>query len=291
MKTNVLFIVLMTFTMSLVWMISAGAFMGMVGALPTAELDPVESALSTLPMVLVSFLNVVVVAWFVNRSHLRGFSLGFRVFFLLFGVMFFMTQIETLMFNSAIEMPLAVVGATVASGGLATLSVAILSVFYRRKLGAPKMNSTWVDPSRNVTKLLILAITYMIIYFVFGYYIAWQVPELRVFYTGSTYILPFGAHMVGVLRSDTALPMFQIVRGLMWAGLGYAAIVGLGNAKAWERTILVGLILSVGLSTPLLIPNEFMPFEIRSGHFLELLAENFLFGVLVALFFRPRTRG
>ena len=291
MKTNVKYIALMTITMSLIWIISAGVFMGMAGAVDTSAIDPVESAISSLSLVAASFLNVLVVAWFVNRSHLRGFGLGSRVFFLLFGVMFFMTQIETLLFNSAIQMPLPVVGATVASGALATLSVAILAVSYRRNLGVPAVTGSWVDASRNITKLLTLAVIYMIIYFVFGYYTAWQVPELRAFYSGSTEILPFGEHMAEVLRNDMALPMFQIVRGLMWAGLGYAAIIGLGNAKAWERFILVGLILSVGLATPLFVPNEFMPPEIRAGHFFELLSENFLFGVLVALFFRHSTRG
>lgn len=190
MNTNVKYIALMTIVMSLIWMISAGVFMGMVGAVDTASIDPVESALSSLSLVLVSFLNVLVVAWFVNRTHLRGFKLALWVFFLLFGVMFFMTQIETLIFNSAIEMPLPVIGATVASGGLATLSVAILAALYRRKLGLPAPREMWIDPKRNVIKLLMLAVIYMIFYFVFGYYTAWQVPGLREFYSGSTEIIP-----------------------------------------------------------------------------------------------------
>jgi hypothetical protein len=147
MKTNVKYIALMTIVMSLVWMIAAGVLMGMVGAVATVDIDPLDSALSSGSLLLVSFLNVLVVAWFVNRTHLTGFSLGLRVFFLLFGVMFFMTQIETLLFNSAIEMPLEVVGATVASGALATFSVAILAVFYRRKLGPPGSSRIlfWLD--------------------------------------------------------------------------------------------------------------------------------------------------
>ncbi len=283
MKTNVKYIALMTIAMSLIWMISDGLFMGVA--------DPVELVLSSGALLLVSFVNVLVVAWFVNRTHLTGLGLAFRVFFLLFGVMFFMTQIGTLLFNTAIEVPVEVVGATIASGALATLSVAVLAIFYRRELGPPARWDMWVDPSRNVSKLLILAVIYMIFYFVFGYYTAWQVPELREFYSGSTEITPFWAHLWDVLRGNIALPVFQLTRGLMWAGLGYAAIVGLGNAKAWERFILVGLILSVGLATPLLLPNEFIPPEVRGGHFFELLAENFLFGMLVALFFRPRARG
>jgi hypothetical protein len=290
MKTNVLFILLMTFVMSLVWMIASGVFMGMAGAVDVTAVDPMKSALSSLWLVGASFLNVLVVAWFVNRTHLSGINLMFRVFLLLFGVMFFMTQIETLFFNAAIQMPLNVVKATVASGALATLSVAILAVFYREKLGPPRLRTRWIDPRRNITKLLILAAIYVIFYFVFGYYLAWQVPGLREFYTGTTDILPFGSHMAGVLANDIALPVFQIVRGLMWAGLGYAVIAALGNIRLLERAILVGLILSVGLATPLLIPNEFMPEVVRAGHFVELLAENFLFGVLVALFFRPCAR-
>ena len=44
MKTNVKYIALMTIVMSLIWMISAGVFMGMVGAVDTADIDTVESA-------------------------------------------------------------------------------------------------------------------------------------------------------------------------------------------------------------------------------------------------------
>ena len=290
MRTNVIYIAAMTLGMSLVWMISAGVFMGRIGAVDATAIDPVASAISLLSIVAASFLNVLVVAWYVTRTHLSELRLALRIFLVLFGVMFFMTQIETLMFNSAIEMPLSVVGATVASGALATLVVAVLAVFYRRKLGPPEPNVTWVDPERNVLKLLLLAIVYVIIYFVFGYFIAWQVPGLRAFYSGSTEIIPFGPHLAGMLLNDIALPVFQMVRGLMWAGLGYAVIIGLGQTKTWERILLVGLFLSVGLATPLLVPNEFMPPIVRAGHFFELLSGNFLFGVLVALFFQPSAR-
>ncbi|OUS04547.1 hypothetical protein A9Q96_16605 [Rhodobacterales bacterium 52_120_T64] len=291
MNTNVKYIVLMTIAMSLIWMVSAVVFMGMIETPNWTDIDPVKLALSSGPFLLVSFLNVLVFAWFVNRTHLTGFSLAFRVFFLLFGVMFFMTQIEIILVELPIEIPLEVVGVTAASGALATLGVAIMAASYRRKLNPPASWGMWVDPSRNVTKLLILAAVYMVLYFVVGYYTAWQVPEFREFYSGSTDIIPIGPHIQEVLRQNIALPVFQIVRGLMWAGIGYSAVVGLGNAKAWERFILVGLILSVGVATPLLISNEFMPAEVRGGHFFELLLKNFIFGVLVALFFRPRSRG
>jgi len=287
MKINVTFIALTTLVMSLVWLISARVYLDMAGVVDTNAVDFVRSWVWS---VAASFPVVLVIAWFVNRTHLTGLKLGWRVFFLLFGVMFFMTRIDTLMLNTSIEMPLSFLGAKLASGAVATLSVAILSVFYRRKLGRPALSDTWVDPSRNVSKLLLLAVIYMIFYFVFGYYTAWQVPGLREFYSGSTEILTIEPYLWSVLRDNISLPVFQIVRGLLWAGFGYAAIVGLGNARAWERIILVGLILSVPSASPLLVPNEFMPQIVRFGHFGELISENFLFGVLLALLFRPRAR-
>mgnify|MGYP001055086721 CR=1 FL=1 len=288
--TNIKYIALMTVAMSLVWIVSAGVLMGIAGHVQVETVDLVDSAISSLSLVLVSLLNVLVIAWFINRSHLHGFKLAVRVFFLMFGVMFFMTQIETLFFNSAVQMPLPVVLATFGSGAMSILVVALLAIPYRRKLGPVTEPTLEIAPSGNGLKLLALGLIYMVFYFVFGYYTAWQVPGLRAFYTGSTEIAPFGQHMVGILRSELALPVFQIVRGLMWAGFGLAALTALTNAKAWERTLLVGLLLSVGLATPLFVPNEFMPPIVRLGHFFELLAENFLFGVLVALFFRPSLR-
>ena len=285
--TNIKYIAMMAAAMSLVWMVSAGVFMEIAGHVQVGSVDPLDAIVSSLSLVLVSFLNVLVIAWFVNRSTLHGFRLAVRVFFLMFGVMFFMTQIETLFFNAAVQMPLPVVLAVVGSGAVTSATVALLAIPYRRQLGPVTDSALVIAPSGNGLKLLALGLIYMIFYFVFGYYIAWQVPGLRAFYSGSTEIVPVGQHMVSILRNDMALPVFQIVRGLMWAGIGLAALTALTNAKAWERILLVGLLLSVGLATPLFLPNEFMPAAVRLGHFFELLVENFLFGVLIALFFRP----
>ena len=153
MNTNVKYIVLMTIAMSLIWMVSAVVFMGMIETPNWTDIDPVKLALSSGPFLLVSFLKVLVFAWFVNRTHLTGFSLAFRVFFLLFGVMFFMTQIEIILVELPIEIPLEVVGVTAASGALATLGVAIMAVSYRRKLNPPASWGMWVECLRLVTEL------------------------------------------------------------------------------------------------------------------------------------------
>jgi len=62
---------------------------------------------------------------------------------------------------------------------------------------------------------------------------------------------------------------------------GYILLKGLSVKNKIENYILMGLLLSVSLATPLLVPNDFMPPDVRLGHFFELLIENFLFGVIL----------
>lgn len=287
-KTNIRNIALITFTMSVVWAASAELFMKLLGVSNSSTADPGEAALSSLTLLAVCFLSVGIVTWFVNRTHLTGLKLATQVFVMVFGVTFFMSQIETMYFNSVISMPWQVLTAVIASGVLASLSVAVLSARFRRKLGKVEQTDTRPNEIKMYKKFATLSLLYTVFYFVFGYFIAWQVPELREYYSGSTDILPFWSHMLGVLRDDPLLPAFQIVRGLIWAGIGYSVIVGLVQMKTWERSIIVGLALSIGLATPLFVPNEYMPDIVRAGHFFELLIENFLFGVLVALVFKPQ---
>lgn len=56
---------------------------------------------------------------------------------------------------------------------------------------------------------------------------------------------------------------------------------GLSVKNRVEKYVLMGLLLSVSLATPLFAPNEFMPSGVRFGHFFELLIENFLFGAIL----------
>ena len=131
-----------------------------------------------------------------------------------------------------------------------------------------------------------MAVIYVVFYFIFGYFIAWQFPELREYYSGSSEILSFPVHMQQQFQSDPWLPIFQLLRGAIWAGMGLFIVSALDRAMKWERFVIVGLSLSVGLSTLLLVPNPFMPSNVRFGHFFELLLENFIFGALLVWIFR-----
>jgi len=201
--------------------------------------------------------------------------------------MFFMSQIETIYFNAVIQMPWSIVFSNFASGIAVGLTAALLAIRLKSEIGPLQSDKTGLSRGESVFwKLLVLAVVYVGLYFLFGYYIAWQSPQVRQFYTGTRKILPsFWAHMQQQVAAEPKLMFFQLFRGFLWALIGYVVVMNTPGATRWERVFLTGLALSVGLAFPILVPNEYMPFDVRKVHFVELLVENFLFGALIALFF------
>ena len=274
-----------------VWSFISGLLLGLMGFINPATFGLAEAFGSLPNLLVVCLLNIALVVWFVHNTNLTGKKLGLVVFIIIFGVMFFMTQIETIYFNDVIQIPWQIIMSTVLTGVGVGLVVAWQSVQYQSKVlgksSQPGNRATrGVKQKRLTVKFVILALIYLIFYFVFGYYIAWQFPALREYYSGTTDILPFVNHMQEQVRTDAGLIVFQIVRGFLWAGIGYAVATSTKEKNNWERVVIVGLALSVGLATLLFVPNEYMPGAVRFGHFFELLIENFLFGVLCAIMFK-----
>lgn len=79
--------------------------------------------------------------------------------------------------------------------------------------------------------------------------------------------------------------LFQFFRGYFWAGIAYMAAMNLPKRKYWERLVIVGLSMSIGLAFPVLVPYPYMPAPIRLGHFPELLSSNLVFGIIAASLF------
>lgn len=292
-KSFILQIGVMTGVMVGVWSFVSGLLLGLMGFIDPATFGP-EQAFDPLPGLLVTcLLNAVVVAWFVTRTRLKGFGLAAVVFLVVFGVMFFMTQTETVYFNEAIQMPRQIVFSTIITGVFVGAAASWLACRNKRKMeaGVPDESEHGSTPSRpwhGFLKGSVLSLMYLAFYFLFGYFIAWQFSALRSYYSGTTDILPFFIHMRNVIAADPGLVPFQILRGYLWAGIAFAIATNTGIARKWERRILVGCALSVGLATPLLIPNPYMPAAVRLGHFFELLIENFALGFIAAGLFKPK---
>lgn len=285
-RISLKYIGLLTGLMLGVWSFVAGLLQGLFGYVDPATFGP-EQALTPLPaLFLVCFLNALLILWIVYRTHLVRRGVGTLIFVIVFGVMFFMPQIETIYFKAVIQMPWAIVFSNFASGLAVGLTAALLAVRLKSEIGSLQSDKTGLSRGGSALwKLAVLAVVYAGFYFLFGYYIAWQSPQVRQFYTGAREILPFWTHMQQQVATDPELVFFQLFRGFLWALIGYVVVMNTPGATRRERVFLTGLALSVGLAFPILVPNEYMPFDVRKVHFVELLVENFLFGALIALLF------
>jgi hypothetical protein len=130
----------------------------------------------------------------------------------------------------------------------------------------------------------VIVAAYVVIYFTFGYYIAWKNAAVRVYYGGSD---PgsFLAQMSSVLRDTPWLMPLQAVRAILWTAIAVPVILMM-KGQWWETGLAVALLFAVVMNSQLLLPNPLMPPEVRMVHLVETATSNFLFGWLIVLVLR-----
>lgn len=109
-------------------------------------------------------------------------------------------------------------------------------------------------------------------------FVAWQWEETRLFYAGTTTIIPFFTHLRGFFDSDPIIIPFQLLRGALWTALA-VLIVQMMKVRRWEASLAVGLVF-VGLMTSGLglFPNPYLPPKVVQAHFFEILSSMLVFG-------------
>ena len=138
-------------------------------------------------------------------------------------------------------------------------------------------------------RLLLASAFYTALYFTFGYYVAWRNPAVTAYYQG-TDPGTFGLMLLNVLRQTPWLPVVQVVRGLLWTGLGLTVMRTLRGSVV-EKALAVGALFAVVMDAGLLLPNPYMPYDVRRIHLIETASSNFLFGCLLVVLFRPQKAG
>jgi len=229
--------------------------------------------------------NVLTLEWYIVHSTVRGRTLFLVLFLEIFGVIFLMPQIETLVFNEAIGMPLPLVIALILSGVIVAAIISRLAIrLFKKQDVEPQEDSIkplWDGALSTLgERFVALALIYVVLYMLFGYYVAWQFTGLREYYSGSTVMLGFIEQWMNTLKTNPIVIPLQFIRGLLWSVLALIAIKTMNTERRWEKPVIVGLLLSIGLSLQILLPNPYMPAVVRYGHFPELLLENFMFGII-----------
>jgi hypothetical protein len=247
--------------------------------LPAEQSAPAE-ANPALALLVVSCLNTAILSYVIIRSHWAGWKLIGGIFLLFFGTTTFMSQIETAYFVTSLPpgmLPRLFLAGGITAAIFSPLAVLLLGKWRNdgqdkevsRRLNLPLVELAW--------KQLLIVVAYLVIYFTFGYFIAWRSPAVRTFYGGSD---PgsFLAQISSVLRDTPWLLPLQVVRAMLWTALA-VLVIRLMKGHWWEIALVVGLLFAIPISQ-LLIPNPFMPAEVRMAHLQETAPSNFLFGCL-----------
>lgn len=234
------------------------------------DLSPDEASQSGQALLIVSLITSLVLAYPILRARWHGVKLMAALFLILFGVETFMTQIETFYFIGALKIPLDALGGIVATGFLRALIFAPLAVLVLGKLretpvldAEPRLQ---LPRAEWIKRFAILALLYVVVYFAFGYFVAFQWAEARAYY-GDTFV------------GGLPLVLFQVLRGVLWAGLALP-LVALMRGKPWETMLALALVFAVPLASGVLFPNPFMPPLVRQAHFFELSSSMLTYGAI-----------
>jgi hypothetical protein len=128
-------------------------------------------------------------------------------------------------------------------------------------------------------KLGAVIVFYELLYFGFGYYVAWKNPAVLSFYQGAD---PgsFFAQMQHVITQTPTLIPFQAFRALLWTAFALP-LIGMLHHKGWLGALLTGLLVSLPMNIPHIVPNPYMPAAVRMAHFIETASSTFIFGMLM----------
>jgi len=239
-----------------------------------ADYEPL-SVLSAL--LLMSLLNTALLTYITVRSRWSGWKLIVTLAVVFFGVATVMPQIETAVFVRTL--PPGFLSRLILAGFLFSFLYTPLLVLLagnrrQSEFTAPKVKVN----SSSVIKITIAAFIYVVLYFSFGYFIAWQSSALRAYYGGGN-ANGFFTQLNETWRATPWLFPFQFLRGLLWTLLALP-IIRMLRGQRLEKAVVVGLLFAV-VTSQLLLPNPLMPYEVRMRHLVETASSNFLFGCIV----------
>jgi hypothetical protein len=230
-----------------------------------------------------SLVQAIVVTYLVLEAKWSGWKLAGALFLVVLN-MFVQTAIESGLYLRGRVPPNFGTQTLIMGLVMATLfapfAVWVLGGFGRATREESSERARW-SAARWMGTLAATTVAFVALYYLCGYYIAWQNPALRQFYSGTTGIRSFWGQMAWTWTSTPWMFPLQAGRGLLFVALtlpavrmlrGGAARVAFGTAlmyAAWDGS--VGLIL----------PNPIMPPPVTHSHLVEMLVWGLVFGGFV----------
>ncbi len=253
--------------------------------------SPGQASFTLAALVAVCSLNTMVLTYIILRSRWTSWRLILAIFFISYGTMTIMSQIETAVFVTRLPsgmLPRIFLMGVIVTGLFSPLAVLILGKRKRDIMGNEANLRLVMPPGEWIWKAGLIAIAYVAIYFTFGYFVAWRNAAVREYY-GGTDSGSFVAQMRRVILDTPWLPLLQMLRAVMWMAIAIP-VIRMMKGQWWEAGLAVSLLFGILMNSQLLLPNPFMPEEVRMAHLAETASSNFLFGWLVVwlLLFRHK---
>jgi hypothetical protein len=253
-----------------------------------AEPGPVPQMIGLL---IVCATIVFVVMWTIYSSRWHGWKLILSMSVAFYLVVTFVMQLEAWYFLLGITIGPELMSRLFIQGLPTAFIFVPLAVLIMGRLRAPATDSTETVPmllKEWLWKLGIIYIAYLVLYYLAGYFIAWQNPEVRVFYGSPGESLPFFQQMTHIFTSDPWLTPYQLLRTLIWVAGAYPVIRG-SRLPLWQTALLVGLMLSVPQNIGHILSNSLIPLSsVRMSHLIETASSTFVFGVIVTWLLYPK---
>jgi hypothetical protein len=249
-------------------------------AAATAATSP---AMTLLLYFIASLVQAIVVTYLVLQANWSGWKVA--------GVLFLLSLNPTV--ESAIEaaaylqshlpshfIPHMLVMGLVASALFAPLAVWILGGFRRGPREVPVERAHW-SAARWTGTLAATTVAFVALYYLCGYYIAWQSAALRQFYSGTTEIRSFWGQIASIWSSTPWMFALQAGRALLFVGLTLPAIRMLRGGA--QRVALGAALMYVAFdgSPGLILPNPIMPPPVAHAHVIEMVVWGLLAGAFV----------
>ncbi|MBT8291675.1 MAG: hypothetical protein HKN52_09695 [Eudoraea sp.] len=230
---------------------------------------------------LVSALNAGIILKLIYKARYMGWKLAGLVFLVSFGIQYFMSQIETVWFNDSLGLPGNGIAAIVLGGAFTLVAFIAIAIWITGKFKSePDKRNNTPGLRFSVKKILLLSVViWPLIYFAFGYFVAWQFEEVRLLYSGTTQIDSLSEIMKGNFQSG--LYLFQIFRGFLWVFIGIL-VLKIARGTRISKSILLGLLFTILGSSGLLLPNPIMPETVRMAHLLETSTSSFIWGFIIS---------
>lgn len=207
------------------------------------------------------------------------------IFVAAFGVGTVSTQIDTAIFledaGTSFLINVVILGAVTA------LSAAVIGVFtfkagwLRPGVTIPLPHTPW----GWIAAAMLIAAAHLIVYFTLGYWLVWVHDGARAFYDGGE-LAGFFAHLKALAEETAWLFPVQFLRGLIFAGIAIMIFRALSLPR-WGRMLAAALFFFAYFAAPLIVPNPFMPEEIRRLHFVETGVTSVLMAIIAGAFLRP----